>query len=166
MIGADGKCDLAMRIWADLQQQIDDGQEQIDSQQQQIDQLTGAVCGLSVLTGNPTHPEFCEVVVPATCGCDEVLGGECACDPGRYFQLESCEPGSFPHPDSGEVPPPQCQTVKGCRGTFTRIASGDAGSVEVVSDCVPERSGERCSECKCDCHPCGSSWCCNDCDEL
>ncbi len=55
LIGAqgDGGChQMAMRIWAGLQQQIDD-------QQEQIDQLTGAVCELSVLTGNPTHPEFC-----------------------------------------------------------------------------------------------------------
>ena len=52
LIGAqgDGGCrQMAMRIWADLQQQIDD-------QQEQIDQLTGAVCELSVLTSNPTPP--------------------------------------------------------------------------------------------------------------
>ncbi len=62
LIGAqgDGGChQMAMRIWAGLQQQIDDNQEQIDSQQQQIDQLTGAVCELSMLTGNPIHPELC-----------------------------------------------------------------------------------------------------------
>ena len=55
LIGAqgDGGChQMAMRIWAGLQQQIDD-------QQEQIDQLTGAVCELSVLTGNPIHPEIC-----------------------------------------------------------------------------------------------------------
>ncbi len=47
-----GNCDLAMQIWAGLQ-------EQIDSQQQQIDQLTEAVCGLPVLTDSPTLPLFC-----------------------------------------------------------------------------------------------------------
>ena len=59
IMGANGKCDLAMEIWAGLQEQIDDNREQIDSQQQQIDQLTETVCGLSVLTGSPTHPVFC-----------------------------------------------------------------------------------------------------------
>ena len=55
IMGANGKCDLAMQIWAGLQEQIDDNREQIDSQQQQIDQLTGALCELSVLTA----PEIC-----------------------------------------------------------------------------------------------------------
>ena len=62
LIGAQGNggCrQMAMKIWADLQQQIDDNQEQTDSQQQQIDQLTGAVCELFELTGDPTHSELC-----------------------------------------------------------------------------------------------------------
>ncbi len=96
MIGANGKCDLAMRIWADLQQQIDDNREQIDSQQQQIDQLTETVCGLSVLTGSPTHPVFCAPEKqdgdgggasgggcpdPCQCGCDVSAGvcNDCGC---------------------------------------------------------------------------------------
>ena len=73
-----------------------------DDQQEQIDQLTGAVCELSVLTGNPTHPEFCEVVVTKTCDCEE--RSECACDPGPYFELESCESGYFPSPDPTPEP--------------------------------------------------------------
>ena len=161
MIGANGKCDLAMRIWADLQQQI-------DSQQQQIDQLTGAVCGLSVLTGNPTHPEFCEVVVTETCECEERLD-VCACDPGPNFELESCERGSFPHPDSGEGPPPKCGIVDGCRGTFTRIASGDVGSIEVEPTCEPVDpggSGGCPLSCECGCDFSAVPIVCNDCGEL
>ncbi len=38
-----------------------------NDQQEQIDQLTVAVCGLSVLTGNPAPPELCEVVVTEIC---------------------------------------------------------------------------------------------------
>jgi hypothetical protein len=145
VIGANGKCDLAMRIWAELQQQIDDMQGQIDSQRQQIDHLTGAVCGLSAQSGNPTHPDLCEVVITETCGCGEVSGDV-----------------SFPHPDSGEVPPPKCGTVAGCRGTFTRIASGDVGSIEVEPNCDSGPSGG--DDCECGFHLCGSSVCCNDCD--
>ncbi len=156
MIGANGKCDLAMRIWADLQQQIDDNQEQIDSQQQQIDQLTGAVCELSVLTGNPTHPEFCEVVVTEICDFNESVA--CVCYPGDDFELESCEPvelqscesASFPHPDFGVDPPPKCDTVNGCRGTFTRTAAGDVGSIEVDPNCA---GGDGCSGCSRPCPP-------------
>jgi hypothetical protein len=135
-------------------------QGQIDSQRQQIDHR--AVCGLSAQSGNPTHPDLCEVVITETCGCGEVSGDVCACDPGPYFELESCELGSFPHPDSGEVPPPKCGTVAGCRGTFTRIASGDVGSIEVEPNCDSGPSGG--DDCECGFHLCGPSVCCNDCD--
>jgi hypothetical protein len=112
-----------------------------NDQQEQIDQLTVAVCELSALTGNPTHPEFCEVVVTEICEFEESV--ECVCDPGRYFELESCESvelvscesASFPHPGFGVVPPPKCDTVNGCRGTFTRIAAGDVRSIEVDPNC-------------------------------
>ena len=109
--------------------EVDQLAAESEGQQEQIDQLTGTICGLSVLTGNPAPPEFCETVVTAVCECDERI--ECACDPGPYFELETCESGSFPHPDFGEVPPPRCGMVNGCRGTFTRIASGDVGGIEV-----------------------------------
>jgi hypothetical protein len=105
-----------------------------DEQQEQIDQLTGTVCGMSVLTGNPAPPELCEIVVTDLCGCEQLV--ECACDPGPFFELENCESESFPHPALGGSPPPKCGTVKGCRGTFTRIAAGDAGSIEVDPTCV------------------------------
>jgi hypothetical protein len=69
---------------------------------------------------------------------------DCDCDPGLLFELESCELGSFPHPNFGKVPPPKCGIVDGCRGTFTRIAAGDEASVDVearcsggCSDCIP-----------------------------
>ncbi len=97
MAGANGKCDrdLAMRIWADLQQQIDDNREQIGSQQQQIDQLTEAVCELSVLTDSPTLPLFCApdqddddgpppsggCTDPCECGCSGGVCLPCECDP-------------------------------------------------------------------------------------
>jgi hypothetical protein len=119
------------------------------------------VCGLSVQSGNPTHPDLCEVVITETCGCDEVLGDACACDSGPYFELVSCEVGSFPHPDSGEVPPPKCGTVAGCRGTFTRTAPGDVGSIEVKPNCDPETppSGGCSEPCDCGC----SAGVCVDC---
>jgi len=135
-----------------------------DEQQAQINQLRRAVCGLSTVAGSLTHPEFCEVVV-TTCECDEEV--ECACDPGDYFDLESCESASFPHPDFGEVPPPKCATVDGCRGTFTRIAPGDVGSIEVDPNCKPKDGG--CSGgcgCPAECGPwgcvpgCRSPSCC------
>ena len=118
-----------------------------DDQQAQIDQLTGTVCGLSVLTGNPAPPELCEVVVTEVCDFDESV--VCVCDPGTGFELESCESvelqscesASFPHPDFGVVPPPKCDTVNGCRGTFTRIAAGDVGSIEVDPNCEPGGGG-------------------------
>ncbi len=113
-----------------------------DDQQAQIDQLTGTVCGLSVLTGNPAPPELCETAVTAICACEQTV--DCACDPGPYFELESCESASFPHPNFGEVPPPKCGAVAGCQGTFTRIAAGDVGSIEVDPNCVssvPRPSG-------------------------
>jgi hypothetical protein len=121
-----------------------------NDQQEQIDQLTVAVCELSVLTGNPTHPEFCEVVVTEICEFEESV--ECVCDPGHYFELESCESvelvscesASFPHPDFGVDPPPKCDTVNGCRGTFTRIAAGDVGSIKVDPNCA---GGGGCSGC-------------------
>jgi len=109
-----------------------------DDQQAQINQLRRAVCGLSTVAGGPTHPEFCEVVV-TTCECEEVV--ECACDPGPDFELESCEPASFPHPNLGEVPPPKCGAVAGCKGTFTRTAAGDVGSIAVGASCKPEDGG-------------------------
>jgi hypothetical protein len=112
-----------------------------DDQQAQINQLRRAVCGLSTVAGGPTHPEFCEVVV-TTCGCEQTV--DCACDPGPYFELESCESASFPHPDFGEVPPPKCGAVAGCQGTFTRIAAGDVGSIEVDPNCA---GGNECSGC-------------------
>ncbi len=125
-----------------------------DDQQEQIDQLTGTVCGLSVLTGNPVPPEFCEVVVTAVCECNEERI-ECACDPGAFFELESCESGSFPHPDFGESPPPKCGTVAGCQGTFTRIAAGDPESIAVDPNCEPEggggSGGRDCDRCPCGC---------------
>ena len=114
-----------------------------DDQQEQIDQLTGTLCGLSVLTGNPAPPELCETVVTAICGCEEEVA--CACDSGPYFEQESCESESFPHPAHGEDPPPKCGTVKGCRGTFTRIAAGDVGSIEVDPSCAS--TGVPCSDC-------------------
>ena len=108
-----------------------------DDQQEQIDQLTGTVCGLSVLTGNPAPPELCEVVATAICECEQKV--ECVCDPGgSHLELESCESAFFPHPEFGEVPPPKCEIVDGCRGTFTRIASGDVGSIEVDPNCESE----------------------------
>jgi hypothetical protein len=110
-----------------------------DDQQEQIDQLTGTLCGLSVLTGNPAPPELCETVVTAVCECEEQV--ECRCDPGPFFEQESCESGSFPHPQFGEVPPPKCGIVDGCRGTFTRIAAGDVGSIEVDPNCKPKDGG-------------------------
>ncbi len=109
-----------------------------DDQQEQIDQLTGTVCGLSVLTGNPAPPELCETVVTAFCACErDVI--ECHCDPGPFFELESCESGRFPSPDPmpepGEGPPPRCTLFDGCQGTFTRIAAGDEASVDVEAVC-------------------------------
>ncbi len=130
-----------------------------NDQQEQIDQLAVAMCELSVLTGNPAPPELCEVVATTICGCEEQV--ECVCDPGPYFELESCESvelvscesASFPHPDFGVVPPPKCDTVNGCRGTFTRIAAGDAGSIEVEAECSGGSSGRDppCPECECGC---------------
>jgi hypothetical protein len=78
---------------------------------------------------------------------------ECACDPGLYFEVESCESGSFPHPDLGESPPPSCGIVDGCQGTFTRVASGDAASVDVISTCFGETSGscDPSDLCECGC---------------
>jgi hypothetical protein len=120
-----------------------------DDQQEQIDQLTGTVCGLSALTGNPAPPELCEVVVTAVCGPDRYVR-ECHCDPGPgpFFELESCESaGDFhfpcpnPTPDPGEGPPPKCDRLEGCRGTFTRIAAGDVGSIEVEAECGGGCSG-------------------------
>ena len=121
-----------------------------NDQQEQIDQLTSTVCGLSALTGNPAPPELCEVVVTEVCDFDESV--VCVCDPGDYFELESCESvelvscesASFPHPDFGVDPPPKCDTVNGCRGTFTRIAAGDVGSIEVDPNCY---GGGGCSGC-------------------
>jgi len=135
-----------------------------DDQQDQIDQLTVAVCGLSVLTDNPTPPEFCEGVVTAVCGCEvEVI--DCLCEPGPNFVLESCEwPESFPHPDFGEDLPPKCGTVEGCRGTFTRIAEGDAGDIKVDATCKQETPPSGTSRCPPGCHvcerPCDSPSCC------
>ena len=127
-----------------------------NDQQEQIDQLTVAVCELSVLTGNPTHPELCEVVVTEICEFEESVA--CVCDPGPYFELESCESfelvscesASFPHPDFGVVPPPKCDTVNGCRGTFTRTAAGDVGSIEVDPNC---EGGFGCPGCSRPCPP-------------
>ena len=138
-----------------------------DDQQEQIDQLTIAMCGLSVLTDNPTPPEFCEGVVTTTCGCEQDLI-DCLCEPGPDFVLESCEwPESFPHPDFGEQPPPKCGVVEGCRGTFTRIAAGDAASIEVEAECEgtdPGPSGGcRFGPCACGCDGEGI---CNDCCQL
>ena len=121
-----------------------------NDQQEQIEQLTVAVCELSVLTGNPAPPELCEVVVTEICDFDESV--VCVCDPGDYFELESCESlqlnscesASFPHPDFGVDPPPKCDTVNGCRGTFTRIAPGDVGSIVVNPNCD---GGGGCSGC-------------------
>jgi hypothetical protein len=79
----------------------------------------------------------------------------------------SCQTESFPHPDLGEAPSPECPTVLGCRGTFTRTAPGDVGSIVVNPNCEPESSGgEPCPpECGPDgCYQCGSSWCCHTCD--
>ena len=121
-----------------------------DDQQAQINQLRRAVCGLSTVAGSPTHPEFCEVVV-TTCACQQTV--DCACDPGPYFELESCESASFPHPDFGEDPPPKCGTVAGCQGTFTRIAAGDPESIEVDPNCKGDESGGKpCPDgCLCGC---------------
>ncbi len=132
-----------------------------NDQQEQIDQLTVAVCELSALTDNPAHPELCEVVVTEICEFEESV--ECVCDPGDYFELESCEPvelvscypGSFPHPDFGVDPPPKCDTVNGCRGTFTRIAAGDVGSIEVDPNC--EGGGGCSGGCSC---PSECGWGC------
>jgi hypothetical protein len=110
-----------------------------DDQQEQIDQLTATVCGLSVATGNPASPELCEVVVTEICEFDESV--ECVCYPGDHFELVSCEPGCFPHPDFGEDPPPKCDTVNGCRGTFTRTEAGDVGTIEVDPNCKPGGDG-------------------------
>jgi hypothetical protein len=137
-----------------------------DDQQEQIDQLTDTLCALSVLTDNPAPPELCEIVVTELCGCQrEVI--DCECDPGLFFELESCESGSFPSldpvPGPGERPPPQCTVFEGCRGTFTRIAAGDEASVEVVAECSGPSGGD---DCECGSHQCGSSVCCNDCCQL
>ena len=126
-----------------------------NDQQEQIDQLAVTMCELSALTGNPAPPELCEVVVTEVCDFDESV--VCVCDPGPgdYFELESCEFASFPHPKFGEVPPPKCGIVDGCRGTFTRIAVGDVGSIEVNPNCEPETG---CSG-GCDC-PAECAWGC------
>jgi hypothetical protein len=116
-----------------------------NDQQEQIDQLTGTVCGLSVLTGNPAPPELCETAVTAICACEQTV--DCACDPGLYFEQESCESADFPHPNVGENPPPKCGIVKGCRGTFTRIAAGDVGSIEVDPNCAGDGPCPGCIEC-------------------
>ena len=133
-----------------------------DDQQAQINQLRRAVCGLAGTAGSLTHPEFCEVVV-TTCGCEQTV--DCACDPGPYFELESCESGSFPHPDFGESPPPKCGIVKGCQGTFTRIAAGDVEDIEVNPNCEAEGplpSGNTCSpDCPTFCLP-GTNDCVPD----
>ena len=121
-----------------------------NDQQEQIDQLTVAVCELSALTDNPPHPELCEVVVTEICEVGESV--ECACDPGDHFKEESCESfatvicesASIPHPDFGEDTPPKCDTVNACRGTFTRTAAGDVGSIEVDPNCA---GGRRCPGC-------------------
>lgn len=127
-----------------------------DDQQEQIDQLTGTLCGLSVLTGNPAPQELCETVVTDLCGCTLELI-ECGCDPGPYFELESCESGYFPSPDPtpepGEGPPPKCPLFEGCRGTFTRTAAGDEASVKVEAKCEGGCSG--CFPCPPEC-----SWGC------
>jgi hypothetical protein len=141
-----------------------------DDQQEQIDQLTGTVCGLSALTGNPAPPELCEVVVTAVCASIYDLAFECSCDPGPFFELESCESaGDFPSPcltpDPGEAPP-KCDWLEGCRGTFTRIAAGDETSIEVEARCGNECSGPGCggcpSECQGHCVDCDSGLCCQD----
>jgi hypothetical protein len=130
--------------------EADDLAAESDNQQEQIDQLTSTLCGLSVLTDNPTPPEFCEGIVTAVCGCEQDLI-DCLCEPGDFFELESCESGSFPHPDFGEQPPPKCWVVEGCRGTFTRIAAGDAANIEVEAECEGTNpggsGGDRCPEC-------------------
>ena len=137
-----------------------------DDQQEQIDQLTGTVCGLSVLTGNPAPPELCEVVITAVCTCDQDVR-DCRCDSGPFFELESCESGFFPSPDPtpehGEGPPAKCTLFEGCRGTFTRIAAGDEANVEVEAECGGDCSGCACpAECgPWGCYPCGASLCCN-----
>jgi hypothetical protein len=133
-----------------------------DSQQEQIDQLTGTLCGLSVLTGNPAPPELCEIVVTDLCGCQQDLI-DCLCESEPFFELESCEwPESFPHPNFGEVPPPKCGIVDGCRGTFTRIAAGDAANIEVEAECEgtnPPPSGGGCLFGPCD-HGCNVEGVC------
>jgi hypothetical protein len=128
-----------------------------DDQHARIDQLTSTVCELSALTGNSAPPELCEVVVTEACDFDESV--VCVCDPGDYFELESCEPvdlvscypSSFPNPDSDVVPPPKCDTVKGCRGTFTRTAAGDVGSIEVDPNCKSGGGGPSGNTCSPDC---------------
>ena len=133
-----------------------------DDQQAQIDQLTSTVCGLSAFTGNPAPPELCEVVVTEICDLNESV--ECVCYPGDDFELESCEPvelescesASFPDPDFGEVPPPKCDTVNGCRGTFTRTAAGDVGNIVVDPNCAgdgPSGGGTCSPDCPTYCLP-------------
>ena len=137
-----------------------------NDQQEQIDHLTSTVCELSVLTGNPAPPELCEVVVTAVCAFIGETASECSCDPGPFFELESCEsvqlvscyPGSFSHPDFGEDTPPKCDTVNACRGTFTRTAAGDVGSIVVDPNCTGGRcppGGRPCPDgCQCVCTGC------------
>ena len=135
-----------------------------NDQQEQIDQLTVAVCELSALTDNPPHPELCEVVVTEVCGFEQ--SARCDCYPGDYFELESCEPfetvicesASIPQPDFGEDTPPKCDTVNACRGTFTRIAAGDVGSIVVDPNCTGggcPPGGRPCPDgCQCVCTGC------------
>jgi hypothetical protein len=124
-----------------------------NDQQEQIDQLTGTLCGLSVLTGNPAPPELCEVVVTEICRC-QLEVADCDCDPGPFFDLESCESGYFPSPyptpEPGGGPPPKCTLFEGCRGTFTRIAAGDEASVKVEAECSGGNSGGGCLFGPCD----------------
>jgi hypothetical protein len=138
-----------------------------NDQQEQIDQLTGTLCGLSVLTGNPAPPELCEVVVTEICRC-QLEVADCDCDPGPFFDLESCESGYFPSPyptpePGGGDPPPKCTLFKGCRGTFTRTAAGDEASAKVEAECSGGNPGDDCpAECAWGCAA-GSSVCLGGC---
>ena len=133
LIGAGGEFQCARGVVAFLQSEIAALASATADQQEQIDQLTGALCGLSVQTGNPAPAELCELVVTVACESSKDVSS-CECDPGALFVLESCET-DYSLPCVAEPGGPPCRPLEGCRATFTRIAAGDDTSVEVLANC-------------------------------